>query len=129
MATIVSRGNRGFTFVETLAAMLFMAIVIPVAVRGVMLANRAGIVAERTRVAAQLGDSLLTETVVTEGWRDGDQEGDFGEEWSGYRWVLEDGAWDEDTMRVISVEVLFEVQDAEYAVRLSTLVEETDELS
>jgi hypothetical protein len=127
MATIVSRGNRGFTFVETLAAMLFMAIVIPVAVRGVMLANRAGIVAERTRVAAQLADSLLTETVVTEGWRDGEQEGDFGEEWSGYRWVLKDGAWDEDTMRVISVEVLFEVQDAEYAVRLSTLVEETDE--
>jgi len=127
MATIVSRGNRGFTFVETLAAMLFMAIVIPVAVRGVMLANRAGIVAERTRVAAQLADSLLSETVVTEGWRDGDQEGDFGEEWSGYRWVLKDGAWDEDTMRVISVEVLFEVQDAEYAVRLSTLVEETDE--
>ena len=127
MVTIVSRGNRGFTFVETLAAMLFMAIVIPVAVRGVMLANRAGIVAERTRVAAQLADSLLTETVVTEGWRDGDQEGDFGEEWSGYRWVLKDGAWDEDTMRVVSVEVLFEVQDAEYKVRLSTLVEETDE--
>jgi hypothetical protein len=127
MATIVSRGNRGFTFVETLAAMLFMAIVIPVAVRGVMLANRAGIVAERTRVASQLADSLLTETVVTEGWRDGDQEGDFGEEWSGYRWVLKDGAWDEDTMRVVSVEVLFEVQDAEYRVRLSTLVEETDE--
>ncbi len=71
----------------------------------------------------------MTETVVTEGWRDGDQEGDFGEEWSGYRWVLEDGAWDEDTMRVVSVEVLFEVQGAEYAVRLSTLVEETDELS
>ena len=127
MVTNVCRGKRGFTFVETLAAMFFMAIVIPVAVRGVMLANRAGIVAERTRVAAQLADSLLTEMVVTEGWRDAEQEGDFGEEWSGYRWVLEDDAWDEDTMRVLSVEVLFEVQDAEYRVRLSTLVEETNE--
>jgi type II secretory pathway pseudopilin PulG len=127
MATIVSRGKRGFTFVETLAAMLFMAIVIPVAVRGVVLANRAGIVAERTGVAAQLADSLLTEMVVTEGWRDGDQEGDFGEEWSGYRWILEDDGWDKDTMRVISVEVLFNVQETERRVRLSTLVEETDE--
>ena len=63
--------KRGFTLAETLAAMLFMAIVIPVAVRGVMLANRAGVVAERKRVAAELADRLLVETIVTQQWMDG----------------------------------------------------------
>ena len=121
------RGRRGFTLVETLAAMLFMAIVIPVAVRGVMLANRAGVVAERTRVASQLADTLLTETIVAELWRDGSQEGDFEEEWPGYRWVLDTEAWDEDSMRVVWVEILFDVQDREYSVRLSTLAAEEQE--
>lgn len=119
--------SRGFTLVEMLAAMLFVAIVIPAAARGLILANRAGVVAERKRVASELADYLLTETIVTEAWMDGYQEGDFGEEWPGYRWVLEDESWDEDTMRVVSVEVLFNVQETEYAVRLSTLVEEVYE--
>lgn len=127
MMSTSRRGKRGFTLVETLAAMLFMAIVIPVAVRGVMLANRAGVVAERTRVASQLADTLLTEAVVTELWRDGFQEGDFEEEWPGYRWVLDTEAWEEDSMRVVWVEILFDVQDREYAVRLSTLAAEEQE--
>ena len=120
-------GSRGFTLVEMLAAMLFVAIVIPAAARGLILANRAGVVAERKRVAAELADYLLTETIVTEAWTDGYQEGDFGEEWPEYRWILEEESWDEDTMRVVSVEVLFNVQETEYAVRLSTLVEESYE--
>jgi len=127
MISTTRKGSRGFTLVETLAAMLFMAIVIPVAVRGVMLANRAGVVAERTRVAAQLADTLLTETVVTESWRYGAQEGDFEEEWPGYRWILDTEAWEEDAMRLVRVEVLYDVQDREYSVRLSTLAEEEQE--
>jgi type II secretory pathway pseudopilin PulG len=127
MTSTSRRGRRGFTLVETLAAMLFMAIVIPVAVRGVLLANRAGVVAERTRVASQLADTLLTETIVAELWRDGSQEGDFEEEWPGYRWVLDTEAWDEDSMRVVRVEILFDVQDREYSVRLSTLAAEEQE--
>ena len=35
--------SAGFTFIETLAAMLFMAIVIPVVVQALLIANRAGI--------------------------------------------------------------------------------------
>ncbi len=127
MISTTRKDSRGFTLVETLAAMLFMAIVIPVAVRGVMLANRAGVVAERTRVAAQLADTLLTETVVTESWRYGAQEGDFEEEWPGYRWILDTEAWEEDAMRLVRVEVLYDVQDREYSVRLSTLAEEEQE--
>ena len=127
MMTTTRRGSRGFTLVETLAAMLFMGIVIPVAVRGVMLANRAGVVAERTRVASQLADTLLTEAVVTESWRYGAQDGEFEEEWPGYRWILDTEAWEEDAMRLVRVEVLYDVQDREYSVRLSTLAKEERE--
>lgn len=119
--------NAGFTFVEVLAAMLFMAIVIPVAVQGLSIATRAGVVAERTRTATQLADGLLTELVVTNEWRNSDSEGDFGEEWPRYRWTIEEEAWDEDTMRVITATVAYEVQGREYTVQLSTLVDETEE--
>ena len=114
----------GFTFVETLAAMLFIAIVIPVAVRGVILANRAGMVAERKRVAIQLADTRLNEIVIDEEWIDGTQSGDFGDDWPEYTWVLEDDAWEEDTMRLLTVTVTYVVQGIEYEVRVSTLVEE-----
>jgi type II secretory pathway pseudopilin PulG len=114
--------------VETLAAMLFMAIVIPVALQGILVANRAGVVAERKRVAARLADNLLTEMVITDNWRDGDTAGDFADDWPDYKWIVEDEAWEEDTMRVLSVRVLYRVQEREYEVKLSTLVpEEPDE--
>jgi len=118
--------QRGFTFVEILAAMLFMAIVIPVTVEGIMIANRAGVAAERKRVAAGLADMLLTEKVVTEEWRDGEQQGDFGEDWPEYNWVLRNETWEEEGMRLISVEVQFLVQGRDYSVSLSTLVEEEE---
>ena len=120
--------KRGFTLVETLAAMLFMAILIPVAMQGVMVANRTGIVAERKRVAAQLADQILTNAVVTEEWRNGSQQGDFGNDWPGYNWTLEDAAWDVDALRILSVKVEYEVQGKIYEVILSTLVPEEEEV-
>jgi len=122
-----AHGNGGFTLVEALAAMLFVAIVIPVIVHGLTVANRAGVMAERKRVAAQLADRLLTELVITEAWRDGEEEGDFGDDWPAYRWFTGTDAWQEDTMREVFVEVAFDVQGKEYNVRLSTLVEEAEE--
>jgi prepilin-type N-terminal cleavage/methylation domain-containing protein len=124
VATRLLKRKRGFTFIEVLAAMLFMAIVIPVAVRALTLSNRGGVVAERKRVAMRLADTVLTESVITESWRDGEVEGDFEGEWPGYSWIIEEDEWDEDTMRVITAQVSFDVQGREYSVRLSTLVEE-----
>jgi len=113
--------------VEVLAAMVFMAIVIPAAVRALTVANRAGVVADHKRVAAHLADSLLNELSVTGNWRNGNQTGDFGTGWPGYRWAVRSDSWEEDAMRVVSVDVFFEVQGMEYSVCLSTLAEETEE--
>ncbi|MFH1742608.1 MAG: type II secretion system protein [bacterium] len=123
----VTAHRPGFTFVEMLAAMVFVAIVIPVAIQGLTVANRAGVLADRKRVAGQLADRILTELTITDEWKYASNEGDFGEEWPGYRWVFEEEAWEEDTLRLVTVWVLFYVQDREYGVRMSTLVEEATE--
>jgi prepilin-type N-terminal cleavage/methylation domain-containing protein len=126
--TIASqRASRGFTLVETLAAMLLMAIVIPVAIQGMAIANRAGIVAERKKIAVTLADRLLTEKIVTKEWIEGDNDGDFGEDQPGYTWILRSATWEEeDTMRKVRVEVHFKVQGQDYSVSLATLVAEEE---
>jgi type II secretory pathway pseudopilin PulG len=126
------KGIKGFTFVEILAAMLFMAIIIPVVIRGMTIANRSGVAAQRKRLAAEMADRKLTEILLDESWRDGDQEGTFqdpneGEAaYSPYRWTLETNAWDTDAMRLITVNVFYMVQDHEYSVALSTLAPEEE---
>lgn len=112
----------GFTFAEVLAAMVFMAIVIPVAIQAMRIASRAGVVAERKNVAVQLADSLLNELVVTGEWMSARQSGTFGEEHAGYEWHLASENWGRDNLRLLTIEVIYEVQNREHSVLLSTLV-------
>ncbi len=112
---------KGFTLAETLAATMALAIVVPMAMEALSLAHRAGVVADRQRIAVRLADNLLTEIVETDQWRDLDSNGDFGAEYPGYRWECEKGDWETDTMRQVTVSVFYVVQGREYSVRLSTL--------
>ena len=48
--------------------MVFMAILIPVVMQGLSLANRASVFAERKRMAAFLAHGKLNEIVSTESW-------------------------------------------------------------
>jgi len=122
--------TRQFTFAELLVAMVFIAIVLPVAVRGVLIANRAGVTAERKRTAARLADRMLTELVVTGDWEHTDEGGDFGEDHPEYRWSIATGPWSEETpeLQLVTVYVTFPVQGIEHSVELSTIaVSEGDE--
>ncbi|HPB29932.1 MAG TPA: hypothetical protein PLB62_00585 [Candidatus Sumerlaeota bacterium] len=123
--------KRAFTFAEILAAMLFMAIVIPATVRGVSLANRMGVMAERKRIAAELADRKLTEVIIDQSWRDGEQDGIFDEtdreNVITCRWALETEAWGDGTMRLVIVRVFFIVQGTEHSVALATLAPEEEE--
>lgn len=123
---MIRRTRHGFTFVEILAAMVFMAIVMPVAMRAFTVSNRLGITAQRQREAVLLGDQLLNEMVATEEWRTGSSSGDFGEEYEGYTWELTADGWSEDTMQVITVTVYYQVQGVERSEQLSTLALETE---
>jgi type II secretory pathway pseudopilin PulG len=121
------RSNAGFTLAEILAAMVFMAIVLPVAFEGMSIATRGSVASQRAREAAQLGDALLTELVATGDWQDGNQDGDFEPDHNGYSWRLTTQDWSEDVMRLLTLEVTFKVQGHDYSVRLSTLVPEAEQ--
>ena len=88
-----NRRRAGFTLVEVLAALMFMAIVIPVAVQGLRVANLAGQVAERKSVAARLGERLLNELIVTQQWKETSHGGTIQEGPFQYRWQLRNEAW------------------------------------
>lgn len=121
-----SRPARGFTFVEILAAMLFMAIVIPVALHGLTISSQVGSGAARKRHALELAERTLNEALVTQSWRLGNDAGDYGEDWPNYRWELTSTNWDEDAMLVVSVTVFYRVQGREISLRLETLEPETE---
>jgi general secretion pathway protein I len=127
-ATIQTRaryqpGKRaGFTFAEVLAALVFMAIVIPVAMEGLRVASRAGVQAERKGVAVRLADGLLNERIVDGTWSASSQRGTFAPQWPGYQWTLRNTAWGQQGMRLLTAEVTYPVQNQDYAVRLSTLI-------
>ncbi len=122
------RRNGGFALAEVLAAMVFLAVLLPVVVEAMSVASRCGTVAERKREATQLADRLLTEMVVTGDWRNGNQSGDFLPDAPGYTWALTTDGWPEDAMGLITVEVTFVVRGQESVVQLSTLVPEVDTL-
>ena len=113
--------QAAFTLAEVLAALLFMAIVIPVALQGLRIASRAGEVAERKSQAARVAERILNENIVTTNWTQAIQSGSVDEGGRHYTWALHNDPWNQDNMQVLSVEVTYQVQNVPYSVRLSTL--------
>jgi type II secretion system protein I len=114
--------KAGFTLVELLAAMAFMAIVIPVALQGLQIANRAGVVAQRKLVATRVMDSVLNEYLANAQNRSATQKGVVQEGNIDYSWQLRLETWKEDTMRLVTAEVTYPVQGRNYTVQESTLI-------
>ncbi|HEX4120582.1 MAG TPA: type II secretion system protein [Verrucomicrobiae bacterium] len=117
--------RRAFTLIEVLAAMLFMAVVIPVAMQGLRIASTAGEVAQRKMVAARIANTELNELKVMGQLQNGGQSGVVQDRGVSYRWTVKDEAWTEDPttpMIVGTLIVAFTVQGKSYDVRLSTLL-------
>ena len=117
-----ARRIGAFTLAEVLAALTFMAIVIPVAIEGLHIANRAGVVAQRKTAAARVAEQVLNEALVASQSQASARNGVVQEGAIDYRWSIRYTTWPEDTMRLVTAEVLFQVQGQEHDVRLSTLV-------
>ena len=115
----------GFTLAEVLAALLFMAIVIPVTIEGVRIANVAGQVSERKAIAARIAERVLNELVVTREWQNASPRGSVREGPQDYQWQMRLEPWDQGVLRQLTVDVLFLVQGRNCDVRLSTLVDPT----
>src|SRR5256885_17272151 len=121
--SVIKRAQAAFTLVEVLAALTLMAIVIPVAVDGLRLANLAGQIGQRKAVAARIAQRVVEESMVTDQLRGARQNGVVQEGAQQYQWSLRSEPWPQDAMRLVTVQVIFAVQGRDYDVRLSTLVD------
>lgn len=126
----VSRQVAGFTLAEVLAAMMFLAIVIPAAVEALHVASLAGEVAARKSAAARVADRLLNESLVMTNWNSGGtQSGTAAEGTLDFQWTLTTQNWPVDAMELLTAEVKFRAQGKDYSVRLSTLAPLTGTLN
>lgn len=126
------RPYAGFTLVEVLAALLFMALVIPVAVDGLRVASRASVVGQRKAVAARIAERVLDEQVIAAQGVGAAMAGVTRENNVDYSWMVKQEMWVQNQaqsmvlqlspMQVLSVQVRFPVQGQLYDVRLSTLI-------
>ena len=123
MSITTKSGRAGFTLAEVLAALAFMAIVIPVAVQGLRIANLAGQVGLRKAVAIRVAERVLNELVVSGQLQGAAQNGTLRQGVQEYRWSLRSEPWREDAMRLVTVQVVFPVQGQDYDVHVSTLVD------
>ena len=125
----------GFTLAEVLAAMLFLAIVIPVAVEALHVSSLAGEVAARKGAAARIADRVLNESLVTTNWTGSAQNGTVSEGAIDYRWTLSAQNWPQAqnsvspmnsmnsriSMEMLTAQVTFQAQGKDYSVKLNTL--------
>jgi len=126
--TRTNKHQFAFTLAEVLAALLFMAVVIPVALEGMHVASRAGSVAVRKREATRVAERILNESIITTNWNNGgSQVGSVVEGIREFQWTLRNEPWNVDqnasTMRLLSAEVTYASQGQNYSVRLSTLAD------
>jgi hypothetical protein len=134
LATANRTSHRAaFTLAEVLAAMLFLAIVIPVAVEALHISSLAGEVAARKGGAARIADRVLNESLVTTNWTGREQNGRISEGAIDYRWTLSVQDWPQQgqgqvsrlnsliTMDMLTAQVFFQAQGRDYSVTLSTL--------
>jgi len=111
----------GFTLVEVLAALLFMAIVVPTVVEALHMATKAGEVAVRKNEAARVADRILNNSIVTTNWNGGTQIGTVTEGVTDFNWTLTSQKWPQDAMQLVAAEVTYSAQGKDYSVTLSTL--------
>jgi hypothetical protein len=122
LATLANKNRTGaFTLAEVLAALLFLAIVIPAAVEALHIASLSGEVAARKGVAARVADRILNESIIMTNWNQGTQNGTVAEGQQQFRWTLASQTWPQDSMELLTAEVKFSAQGKDYSVKSSTL--------
>ena len=117
----INRFCRAFTLAEVLAALLLMAIVVPVALQGVQIASRAGTLGQRKAAAMRVAERVLNELIATDGLTQSTGSGTAAEGDQSYAWTMQTETWPEDAMNLVTVRVVFNVQGNDYNVSLSSI--------
>jgi type II secretory pathway pseudopilin PulG len=121
LATPSHNRHSAFTLAEVLAALVFMAIVIPVAIEALHVASLAGEVAARKGEAARVADRILNNDLATTNWNSGAQNGTVTEGTDQFQWTLSTQPWPQDQMELVTAQVTFSAQGHDYSVKMSTL--------
>ena len=104
-----------------------MAIVIPVALWALGISSRVGEVAARRGEAALVAERVLNESIITTNWNRSVQTGIQRQGVREFPWTVRNDPWTQDpnatTMRLVSVEVKYQVQGQEHSFTLSTLAD------
>ena len=112
----------GFTFIELLATVVLIAIIMPVAMQCIALCTRLGGQSRKQIEAASLASTKLTELTASQDWETGEKSGEFGPDWPGYRWTADVSNWTDSTLRQLDLTVLWQSQGRQRSITLSTLV-------
>jgi type II secretion system protein I len=121
----IARPRRGFTLVEVLAALLMMAIVIPVAMEALSVSSRVGVLGQRKAAAMRVAERLLSELIVEGQTQQATSSGTLVEGDLTYPWTSRVENWPEDALQQLTVTVQFSVQGGLFDVSASTLVPPT----
>src|SRR4051812_4984864 len=116
------RQRGGFTLVEVLAALLMMAIIIPVAMEGMSVASRAGMLGTRKAAAMRITERVLNELIIENQTEQATTSGNVVDGDTNYPWSMKSETWSEDPMLHLTVTVTFTVQGNNYDVSASTLL-------
>ncbi len=103
-----------------------MAIVIPVAMEGMSVASRAGILGQRKAVAMRVAERMLNELMVETQTQQSSSSGSVADGDTSYAWTMRTENWAEDAMQQMTVAVTFTVQGNNYEVSVTTLLPSAD---
>jgi prepilin-type N-terminal cleavage/methylation domain-containing protein len=119
--------SGGFTFIELLATIVLIGIIMPVAMRSIGLCTRLGGHSRRQIEAASLACTKLTELTSTQDWKTGEKRGDFGSDWPGYQWTAAVSNWTDSVVSQLDLTVTWQSQGRQCSLTLSTLVYPEDD--
>jgi len=123
---INNQRHSAYTLIEVLAALLLLAIVIPVAIEALHTASMAGEVAARKGEAARVADEVLNQSIITTNWNFGVQNGIINDGGRQFAWNLSSQSWPVDSaMQLLTAQVRFSIQGRDYSVQSSTLAPST----
>jgi prepilin-type N-terminal cleavage/methylation domain-containing protein len=116
--------SGGFTFVELLATIVLISIVMPVVMRTIGLCTQIAGQSRRQVEAVCLATTKLTELTASHEWENSSSiRGDFGDDWPGYEWTITLATWAEDaSVRQLDLTVSWRSVGRQRKVTLSTLV-------
>jgi prepilin-type N-terminal cleavage/methylation domain-containing protein len=115
---------RGFTLVEVLAALLMMAIIVPIALEGMGVVSRAAGRGQQKAALMRVAERILNEQLAVVAAGQPIPTSGGGTEVDGatqYRWSMATTAWPQDTMTQMTVTVGCTVEGRPYEMSLSTL--------